>query len=121
MKVPNQKIHKSIFSFLLYISWLLYMVSIVISLNSTFKTAFTWVQQIISIYMGLFLIIKYNPYTKNQQLTAFDRLVVYNAGIFIFLTTIINKVISKYIRYIKADIKASYIYHYFMNDRKLGI
>ena len=70
--------------------------------------------------MGLVLVIKYNPYVKEKDFTAFDRRLVYNAGMFILLTTVITKIVKKYFQYFKADVKASYLYHYFVNDRKLG-
>jgi len=74
--------------------------------------------------MGLFLVIKYNPYTKGSvegRFTSFDRRVVYNAGWFILLSTVLNKIVEKYIGYAKADIKATYLYNYITKDKKTGI
>jgi hypothetical protein len=74
--------------------------------------------------MGLFLVIKYNPYTKgsaNARFNAFDRRIVYNAGWFILLSTVLNKIVKKYIGYAKADVKASYLYNYMVHDRKTGM
>lgn len=121
MVTLDQPIYQSLFIFFLYISWVLYIFSLVISFNPTYNWIRNWLQQFISIYVSLLLIIKYNPYFNTSKIfTSFDKILVYNAGLFIFFTTVINKILSKYLQYIKADIKANYLYGYFFKDLKLG-
>ena len=120
MTTSISNLHKNIFLFFLYFSWFLYLVSLVISTHKDFGWLSAAVQQIIKLYIGLVLVIKYNPYVKEKDFTAFDRRLAYNAGLFILLTTIVTKIVEKYFQYLEADVKASYLYHYFVNDRKLG-
>ncbi len=117
-------LHKYFFLFFLYFSWILYAFSLVLYNKKDLRWVSKLVQQIIRCYVGLFLVIKYNPYTKGStkaSFTAFDRQVIYNAGIFILLSTVFNKIIEKYIGYAKADIKASYLYNYITKDKKTGV
>ena len=118
--ISTHSLHQNVFLFFLYFSWFLYAVSLVIYSHKDFRWLSVTVQQIIKIYIGLVLVLKYNPYVKERDFTAFDRRLVYNAGMFILLTTVISKLVENYFQYFKADIRASYIYHYFKNDRKLG-
>jgi hypothetical protein len=116
----SHSLHQYIFLFFLYFSWILYAFSLIIYSDKDFRWLSDAVQQIIKIYVGLVLVIKYNPYVKEQDFTSFDRRLVYNAGMLILLTTVVTKLVERYFQYFKADIRASYIYHYFKNDRKLG-
>jgi len=113
--------HQYVFLFFLYFSYILYIFSLVIYSDKDLRWLTDTVQQIIKVYIGLVLIIKYNPYVKEKDFTAFDRRLAYNAGLFILLTTVVTKVVEKYFQYFKADLKASYLYHYFINDKKLGM
>jgi hypothetical protein len=120
MTTSISNLHKNIFLFFLYFSWFLYLVSLVISTHKDFGWLSAAVQQIIKLYIGLVLVIKYNPYVKENVFTSFDRRLVYNAGMFILLTTVISKLVKRYFQYFQADVRSSYIYHYFKNDKKLG-
>jgi len=119
-KFPDS-LHQYVFLFFLYFSWILYAFSLVIYSDKDFRWLSDGVQQIIKIYIGLVLVLKYNPYVKEKDFTSFDRRLVYNAGMFILLTTVVTKIVEKYLQYFKADVKASYLYHYFVNDKKLGM
>jgi len=51
------------------------------------------------IYVSLFLIIRFNPYVKND-FTEFDRKITYTSGIFLLLTTTVTDIVMKYIKQI---------------------
>ena len=121
---PSQKsfhsLHQSAYLFFMYFSYILYIFSLLLYSDKDLRWLSDAVDQFLRIYIGLVLVIKYNPYVKEKGFTAFDRDLVYDAGLFILLTTVITKIVKKYFQYFEADVKASYLYHYFVNDRKLG-
>ena len=115
------RVHKIMFMSIVYISWALYIFSVVAHIGYNLTRLSNIIQEIIKIYMGLFLIIKYNPYTLKYKVTAFDRIIVFQAGCFILVSTIINRIIHQYYHYAKSDIKSSYLYHYIVNDKREGV
>jgi len=46
----------------------------------------------VSIYVCLFLIIRFNPFRKRPSFNELDRKIAYNAGIFILMTTGITSI-----------------------------
>ena len=51
-------------------------------------------RMVVQIYISLFLIVRFNPYTKRASFSGLDRKVAYSAGIFIFTSTIIAKYVT---------------------------
>ena len=55
----------------------------------------------LKIYVALFLIIKFNPFTNKTPFTQFDRRIAFQAGVFLLSTTILNTIIMNYTDNIK--------------------
>lgn len=57
------------------------------------------IQYILKIYIGLILVILYNPLTyKKREFKEFDRNIVFTSGLFLILSTTIFKSIEKYLK-----------------------
>ncbi len=96
----NHEWHENIFLIVYYLTWLVYILSIFgISLFGI--NFFNDAQQVIRIYIALFLIIKFNPFTNKKKFTNFDKKIVFQAGVFILSTTIINQIVILFIKNIK--------------------
>lgn len=78
-----------IFSYIIYITG--YIGVTIISPNNIH-----YVQNIAKVYIALFLIIRFNPFT-NSNFTELDRKIVYNAGIFLLATTTFQNITKKYL------------------------
>jgi len=54
----------------------------------------------IKVFVGLFLLYRFNPYVT-IKLTEFDRKVIFSAGMFMFVTTIVNTYLINYVKKVK--------------------
>jgi hypothetical protein len=97
-KIKDAKfLHEKIFWFFYYFAWFLYGLSIFGITSKYVKGGlFELIQKFIRLYISLLLIIKFNPFIKNQKFTEFDKEIAFQAGVFIFTTTLINQVINHY-------------------------
>ena len=93
----SKKIHKAqdkffdLFIILSYISYGLILLGV-----STQKPEYlTYLDNIIQVYISLFLIIRFNPFRK-LTFTNLDRKIAFSAGLFLFTTTTINSVFVSY-------------------------
>ena len=87
--------HENIFLYVLYTTWFIYFVSL-IGTASFGLSYLNILREILKIYISLFLIIKFNPFQKTQSFNKFDRRVTFEAGLFLFSTTILNKLMELY-------------------------
>jgi hypothetical protein len=88
-----------IFNFVLSISTILYIISL-ISIFSFDEKYLDYLDLVIKVYISLFLIIKFYP-SKNIKFTRIDKKITFSAGIFLISTTIIDQIIRYYINDIK--------------------
>jgi len=51
----------------------------------------------IKVFVGLFLMYRFNPYV-HIKFTEFDRKVIFSAGLFMFVTTIVNTYLRMYVQ-----------------------
>jgi hypothetical protein len=93
----SKKIHKAqdkffdLFIILSYISYGLILLGV-----STQKPEYLiYLDNIIQVYISLFLIIRFNPFRK-LTFTNLDRKIAFSAGLFLFTTTTINSVFVSY-------------------------
>jgi hypothetical protein len=92
----SKKWYENIFLYILYATWIIYFASIVGTIS--FGISYLGLlREILKIYISLFLIIKFNPFQKTQVFSRFDRRVAFEAGLFLFSSTILNKIIDAYI------------------------
>jgi hypothetical protein len=88
-------IHKSVYLYGIYASYILY----ILTLFGIYKKApeyLSHLNMVIRLYVGLFLIIRFNPYAQ-IKFSDFDRRIVFSTGIFLLLTTIITSAVITYL------------------------
>ena len=101
----NKNLHEIVFKIILYISWILYALSLFAYAGLNLEWLSLVTREIIRMYVGLFLVIKYNPFSKKQIFTEFDREIAFQAGFFILITSIINRILEPFAGYITQTIR----------------
>jgi len=99
--------HKKIFVYSLYLSNILYLLAL-LGVSSFAPQYLDSLDNFIKIYISFFLVINFNPYTKNRILNSndnFDRQLAFTAGIYLLLTTSLTSYVKKYITYDKKEKK----------------
>ena len=87
--------HKQIYLYVLYTTYVLYFMSY-IGFYSLAPQYIQLLDEILKIYVGLFLVIKFNPIFKHK-FDSFDKDIAFSSGIIILLSTTFTTIISKYI------------------------
>ena len=86
-----------VFNLLIYGCYILYFLSLFEFLPSQQKFIST-VRYVVSIYAGLFLIIRFNRFRKKIIFNDFDRKVAFHAGVFIVYANILQLYLVPYIK-----------------------
>lgn len=86
------KTHEKTFDIIIKISYLLYFLTF-FGLYNKAPQYLKIINYIIHTYISIFLIVRFNPYTKIIKFTEFDRKIIFTAGIFLILSnTLINTI-----------------------------
>jgi hypothetical protein len=93
------KIQEKIFSYIILSTYILYFI-VLFGLSTQAPTYLSYLEIFIKIYVSLFLIIRFNPFTFTK-FTYFDRRIAFSAGLFIFSTSIISELFKNYLDKIK--------------------
>jgi hypothetical protein len=80
-------------------NYLLYFI-VAFGLSTTAPQYLSTLDYFIKLYVSLFLIYRFNPFRK-VVFTDLDRKIAFSAGIFVFATTAINKILVSYLEGIK--------------------
>ena len=100
--VFNKKLHafqNRVFDIVIYSTYILYiLISFGISANA--PELLNDLQLYMKLYISLFLIYRFMPF-RQVQFTDLDAKIAFNAGWFLFATTVVNTVLIKYIDNIK--------------------
>lgn len=81
------------------LTWILYIViALGISINA--PEYLDTLQYYVKIYISIFLIIRFNPFTK-VKFTELDTNIAFSAGVFLLTTTAINNLLHVYLSDIK--------------------
>jgi hypothetical protein len=102
----SNKLHKiqdKLFDIFIIISYLTYAL-ILLGITTTKPKYLVYMDTIVQAYISLFLIIRFNPY-RNILFTELDRKICFSAGLFLFTTTAINRIMINYFDNIAAFIK----------------
>ena len=75
-----------------YIYYPLYILSLV-GFNLVAPKYLSYFSAIVKVYISLLLLWKFNPFKNPKPVSAYDREVIFSAGIFLLLTTVIGDVI----------------------------
>jgi len=97
----GNKLYQNVFVVSLYLSYFLFALSI--SGIYTITPAYIiYLRSFLRYYVGIFLIIRFNPFTNNQKISKkdiiFDRNIAFTAGVFLLLTTSLIDIVSRYTR-----------------------
>ena len=92
-------IQNNIFNIIIFISYVSYAF-IALGLFSTSPKYLETLDYYVKIYISLFLLWRFNPFTK-IKFTDLDRKIAFSAGLFIFTTTAVNKILISYFKEIK--------------------
>ncbi|ALH23028.1 hypothetical protein ceV_122 [Chrysochromulina ericina virus CeV-01B] len=80
--------HQKIFLYILYISWVLYPISLILETQYNLNNITQFVDTAIKLYVALVLIYKFNPWFGKQEFTKFDRRLAWEAGFFLLISTL---------------------------------
>lgn len=83
-----------LFNFVLFLMYSLYFVEW-LGFSKTATTYLTMLDNIIKMYVSLFLIFRFNP-LRHTRFTNFDRRVVFTCALYVIATTTINTIIKTY-------------------------
>ena len=87
------KYHELVFDIALYLSYILYIV-VYLRIGSSKKYQ-ELLENIMKYYVIGFLLIRFNPFTKNT-FTEFDRRIVFSSAIFLLTTTTITEYVKDF-------------------------
>jgi hypothetical protein len=95
----NRSVHNfqsKMFTIVIYVTWILY---ILIALGISFVSPqyLVTLQNIVKIYISLFLMLRFNPF-RHVKFTRLDARIAFSAGLFLFATTAIDKILQSYLQ-----------------------
>ena len=87
--------HQRFYLTIFYLSWILYFIALfgITTFNPKYLDK---LNLIIKVYVSLFLIIRFNPFTK-LKINNFDRNIIFSSGIFLLSTTAITELIRSFL------------------------
>ena len=88
------QLQELLFNFVFFLMYSLYFVEW-LGLSKTATTYLTTLDNIIKMYVSLFLIFRFNP-LRHTRFTEFDRQVVFTSALYVIATTTINTVIQTF-------------------------
>jgi hypothetical protein len=88
-----------IFKYVFYLNYMLYFV-IAFGLSAKAPHYLSTLDYLIKLYVSIFLIYRFNPFRK-VVFTDLDRKIAFSAGVFVFATTAINKILISSLEEIK--------------------
>ena len=93
------KLSERIFLYSLNASFALYII-VLLGVGGYAPQYLEVLKSFLRIYIGMLLVISYNPYTyNNHKFGEFDRQLVFSSGIFLLLSSTIISSIESYIQY----------------------
>jgi len=103
-KFTGQKWHKTAFMWGLYISYILFALT-AIGTAIICPSYLSFVEQALQLYVSIFLIIRFNPFTRDKvSFDQFDAKVAYTAGVFLLLTTVFTSLLQYTITYLRTRV-----------------
>lgn len=88
--------HRKTYTYIFNFTYFIYFIAFtgIFAFEPSYLVIFN---DIIKYYIGIFLIIRYNPFISVKKLTEFDREIVFSAGIFVLLTTALANIAQRYL------------------------
>ncbi|MDA9216193.1 hypothetical protein N9O88_00020 [bacterium] len=93
----NNKWHENFYHLLIILSYILYFFALtgIILVNASYLENLT---TIISFYVSIVLIIRFNPFTSYNKFTNFDKQLVWASGLFLFISSSITTTAESYFK-----------------------
>jgi hypothetical protein len=101
MKQLLHKYQEMLFNFVIYITYILVVVSTV-GLSENAPRYLSIIDYYIRIYICLFLIWRFNPLRTSYEFTDLDRKIAFSAGVFILTTTALNQYVNEIKKYVSS-------------------
>lgn len=86
--------HQKTFLYILYISWILYPILLILETQYNLNNITQLIDTAIKLYVALVLIYKFNPWFGKQEFTKFDRHLAWHAGFFLLISTLSVNIIG---------------------------
>jgi len=99
----SMKLHQNFFYFLIYSSYLIYILSI-FNIFPGIKKYSVEIHYIIVIYISIFLLYEFNPFNKTT-ITDFHKEIIFHSGLILFGSTALAAYFLQYIKGHKNMIK----------------
>ena len=80
----SQRIHEKVFTILLYLVYILYILSYLFDFNNT--KYINYARLALKYYVIIFLLFKFNPFA-NFECNNFDKVIIFKCAIFLLFTT----------------------------------
>jgi len=96
--------HINLYNYATYLSYILLFVTMtgLIYINPNYLNT---LNLLIKVFISLFLIVKFNPFTKQETINKFDKEIAFSAGVYVLLSTsIITPLINYLNKYKKKNI-----------------
>ena len=103
----SKKIHdvqNRAFDIFIFISWVLYF-AILFGVSVNAPSYLDNVDYYAKLYVSLFLLYRFNVFRK-ITFTDLDRKIAFSAGVFLFATTALNQILTRYLTPIKSKISS---------------
>lgn len=97
-------LHTSAYLWTVFLLHLTYAI-VLVGLVETEPAYLTTVEYYVKVYVSIFLIWRFNPYSHTGKFTEIDRRIVYSAALFILTTSVLKHVIDQYRPQIKATLR----------------
>ena len=98
-KIAQGSWHKNLYTIALYMSYALFVIAFtgVATVNHKYMDA---LETILKLYVGLFLIIRFNPWAKkavNSEASSFDKRIAFAGGMALLLTSAVAGIFRHYV------------------------
>ena len=82
--------HENIFLYMLYFSYFLYAFSYLVNIGFGLNKLANFIRILIKLYTGGILVLKFNSFSDKRNFSKFDRKLAFQAGLFLFTTSLIS-------------------------------
>lgn len=101
MTISNKlyEAQNTLFNYFIFLSYALYFI-ILFGLSTSAPQYLDTMQYWVKIYIGLFLVIRFNYFTK-ISFNELDKKIAFSAGLFLLATTFISQITASYLKEIQ--------------------
>jgi hypothetical protein len=97
--------HTSAYLWTVFVIHLTYAI-VLVGFVETEPAYLTAIEYYVKVYVSIYLIWRFNPYSHTRHFTEIDRRIVFSAALFIVTTSVLKQVIEQYRPQIKATVRS---------------